>query len=145
MLSAGQLSIPCLVQDESCDDTSSVQQASWYSSDSLMAPRSSHRICFAERMCLTGLDDRMSECSAPMLVRGRDISIDGVSFTHLRPLPYRHIRILMPLATGLESMIMRLTWCRYAKEGEYVSGGYFVRSTDGLTATPDDWDTLDEA
>lgn len=145
MISVDQLSFPWTSQDDGEGDSSHDQRASWYSPDSMLAPRRSHRIGFEERMCLTGLDGDLSECSAPLLVRGRDVSVDGVAFTHLRPLPYRHVQLLMPLSNGPESVIVRLTWCRYARHGEYVSGGYFVRSADVHASEPADWDTLAEA
>jgi len=107
--------------------------------------RGSHRISFPERMCVTGLNADQTTCSPPLLVRGRDISIDGVSFTHRRSMPHRHVQMLLPLASGIESVIVRLTWCRYASRGEYVSGGYFVRQASVPPSAPEDWDTLDEA
>jgi|AP95_1055475.scaffolds.fasta_scaffold94269_1 hypothetical protein len=139
------LPFPWLDQSESNDEASTSGQASWHSSDSLTVSRSSHRISFTERMCVTGLNADHSACSAPLLVRGRDISVDGVSFTHQRPMPHRHVQMLLPLASGLESVIVRLTWCRFAGAGAYVSGGYFVRQANMPSSAPEDWDTLDEA
>ncbi len=139
------LPFPWLAEDDSSDDSLDSGYASWHSSESLIVSRGSHRIGYTERMCVTGLDADQSECSAPLLVRGRDISADGVLFTHQRPMPHRHVQMLVPLASGLESVIVRLTWCRYAGSGAYVSGGYFVRQANVPPSAPEDWDTLDEA
>lgn len=145
MIAAAKLPIPLTSQDDSSDDSSDSPRASWYSSDSLIVSRRSHRMSFPDRMCLTGLDADLAACAVPLLVRGRDLSIDGISFSHLRPVPYRHVQMLLPLASGLESIIVRLTWCRYSRQGEYVSGGYFVRRADASESPADDWDTLDDA
>ena len=145
MISVDQISFPWTSQDDGEGDSGRSQRASWYSPDSLLAPRSSHRMGFEDRICLTGLDEQLSVCSATLLVRGRDVSADGISFTHLRPLPYRHVQLLLPQSNGPEAVIVRLTWCRYARHGEYVSGGYFVRSADVEASEPADWDSLDEA
>jgi hypothetical protein len=139
------LPFPWLAQNDSSDESSDSGHASWHSSDSLIVSRGSHRIGYTERMCVTGLDADQSECSAPLLVWGRDISADGVSFTHKRPMPHRHVQMLVPLALGLEALIVRLTWCRYVGRREYVSGGYFVRPANVPSSAPEDWDTLDEA
>lgn len=145
MISVEQLPFFAGSADDAEGDSNDEQRASWYSADSLLAPRRSHRVVCAEQLCVTGLDIDLADSSAPLLVRGRDISADGVSFTHLRPMPFRYIRLLLPTADGLQAVIVRLTWCRYARHGQYVSGGYFVRAVDVEPDAGDEWDTLDEA
>ena len=130
--------------DDVESDRSDRQRASWYSANSLLAPRSAYRVEYEEHICLTGLDNDFQDCSTPVLVRGRDISVDGVSFNHLRPMPFRFVRMLVPAPNGPEALTVRLTWCRYASHGEYVSGGYFLRQVDAGPGEDLDWDTLDE-
>jgi hypothetical protein len=83
-------------------------------------------------------------CAPPVVVQGRDISVDGLSFLHGQPLPYRYAAISLRTAQGVESAICRLTWCRYSREGHYVSGGKFIRHVPTSLVPPGDWEMLDD-
>lgn len=79
------------------------------------------------RFCLIPLDDDLNAAGPPRLVRGRDISADGLSFHHRLPLSVRYAAISYETATGHETVVAKLSWCRFARPGEYISGGKLVR------------------
>lgn len=118
--------------------------ASWHQSASTIHGRRSHRIPLPQSVCLTGLDDSFRPCAAPVVVQGRDISVDGISFRHGQPLPFRYATVSLRTAHGIESAVCRLIWCRYSREGHYVSGGKFVRHIPAILVPPDDWETLEQ-
>ncbi|MBI1315048.1 hypothetical protein GC176_27470 [bacterium] len=128
-----------LATDESVGPT-----ASWHQSATTIHGRRSHRIPLPLSICLTGLDDQLQPCASPVVVRGRDISVDGISFLHGQPLPYRYAAVSIRTAAGIESSICRLTWCRYSREGHYISGGRFVRHIPASMIPPADWEMLED-
>ncbi len=118
--------------------------ASWHQSASTIHGRRAHRVPLPLSVCLTGLDEQFRPCAAPVVVRGRDISVDGISFLHGLPLPFRYAAVSMRTSSGVESAVCRLTWCRYSREGHYISGGKFVRHSPAGLVLPSDWETLEE-
>jgi hypothetical protein len=131
------------LQSLSTDETVG-QTASWHQSASTIHGRRAHRVPLPQSVCLTGLDDQFRPCAPPVVVQGRDISVDGLSFLHGQPLPYRYAAISLRTAQGVESAICRLTWCRYSREGHYVSGGKFIRHVPTSLVPPGDWEMLDD-
>jgi hypothetical protein len=89
-----------------------------------------HRVPYDRPILITPLDDETNEPNGPsQLVPGRDISLGGVSFAHREPLASRKVACTFePSSPTSESVIVRLTWCRFTKEGWYQSGGQFVQS-----------------
>ncbi|MHC4880607.1 MAG: hypothetical protein ACYTGL_29500 [Planctomycetota bacterium] len=118
--------------------------ASWHQSASTIHSRRAHRVPLPMSVCLTGLDDEFHPCAAPVVVRGRDISVDGISFLHGLPLPFRYATISIRTSAGIESTVCRLTWCRYSREGHYVSGGKFMRHIPTGLVPPSDWELLED-
>ena len=105
--------------------------AAWYDSSSLRQQRDLHRIAFEHQLVLTPLDDETEEPTGqPQLIAGRDLSLEGISFAHDRPLPFRKVAVTFALPDGgVESMVTRLKWCRFTRDGCYQSGGKFLRTT----------------
>lgn len=63
------------------------------------------------------------------LVQGRDISLGGISFTHADPLPCRLVAVtFIQSEDKLDSVVTKLTWCRFMRDGLYRSGGQFLRT-----------------
>jgi hypothetical protein len=104
--------------------------ASWHSGVASIQARRWHRIPFARRLTITPLDDSAHGPSGESFtVTGREISLVGVSFTHTRPLAARHVAVTFHLADGTtESVVTRLRWCRFRRDGVYLSGGQFLHS-----------------
>ena len=82
----------------------------------------------------------------PTLVAGRNLSLQGVSFSHEHPLPYRDIVLTFALpGGGVESMVVRLKWCRFTRGGKYQSGGRLLRTTPSPIGVDLDWNQLRRA
>lgn len=129
------------------DDVASVVRqltASWHQPGNLLQNRRSRRIPFRQTLCLYALDDQFQITGPPQRVRGCDISVDGLSFTHWKPLACRNAAIVFQSAQGTETHVVRLIWCRYSRQKHYVSGGRFLKSAD-CTVPSVDVSTLDEA
>lgn len=130
------------LQSLSTDDSIGLT-ASWHQAASTVHGRQSHRVPLQQSVCLTGLDNQFRPAAAPIVVQGRDISVDGLSFLHGQPLPFRYATVSLQTARGVESIVCRLTWCRYSREGHYISGGKFVRHTPASFVPPTGWDLLE--
>lgn len=104
--------------------------------------REGQRFPVALRLCLIPLDDEFNAAGPPRLVRGRDISADGLSFHHRLPLSVRYAAISYETATGHETVVAKLSWCRFARPGEYISGGKLVRYS-FEACFPQNWDNVE--
>jgi hypothetical protein len=104
--------------------------ASWNGPSTFVERRRWHRVPYDRAILITPLDDETNEPVGPsQRVRGRDISLGGVSFDHRETLACRKVAcIFEPDSPKSESVIVRLTWCRFTKDGWYQSGGQFVQS-----------------
>jgi hypothetical protein len=113
----------------------------WQPSEQAAERRKTHRLPLDQQLCLVGLDDHFRVVGEPCLVSGRDIGVEGLSFRHQQPLPYRFVGLAYRTAQGTVTTLLKLSWCRFSKPGEYSSGGKFVR-TDMKLALPADWTEL---
>ena len=116
--------------------------ASWNASSRVIECRVSHRIAYHRPMLVTPLDDRTAQpVGEPMMVAARDISLAGVSFVHRDPLSCRAVVCTFEPheEDSSESVIVRLTWCRFTRHGYYQSGGNFVRIVELALDVPIDW------
>ena len=109
---------------------------SWMGTRPLVPARRAHRIPSRQALALTLLDDRTLEpVGETTRVYAWDLSDRGLSFLHRTPLACRNVAITIALpGGGVQSVQTRLTWCRFTREGQYRSGGQFVRAI----AAPDD-------
>ncbi len=122
--------------------TVEVNIASWTASSHIVERRGSHRVGYRQPLLVTPLDDQTGEPNAPaMIVVGRDISLSGLSFTHRDPLSCRTVGCTFkPLdEEKLESVIVRLTWCRFTRQRLYQSGGKFLQIVELTVNAPIDW------
>lgn len=117
--------------------------ASWHTSSRILELRESHRVIMTAPIAVTMEDP--TDPGGPSLTvvgSGRDVSSRGVSFSHMRPLPCREAVLTFALPDGgHESVLTRLTWCRFSRAGIYFSGGKFVRIVDCPFDTAE-WDQL---
>jgi hypothetical protein len=121
--------------------------ATWNGRSPLLQKRRWQRILYDKPVVLTPLDEISGATKGEsMLAHGHDISLGGISFTHSTPLPYRLIAVTLPRGDGRsESVVTRLTWCRFTLDGVYRSGGKFLRKGDVFPVPESDWDALPTA
>jgi len=104
--------------------------ASWQVSRDGIQNRRWHRVVYRKRFQITPLDEHTwKPVAEPLYVDGRDLCLGGVSFHHIRPLPYRLVAVTFAEDQPVCSSIgTRLTWCRFTRDGAYLSGGRFLRT-----------------
>jgi len=101
----------------------------WQHPADALERRSTRRVAFYKSIALFVVDEETEEpVGQPFLVNGRDISAQGVGFSHEGPLPNTKVAIAFELPNGCSQFVLvRLTWCRFTRRGTYESGGMFVR------------------
>lgn len=109
--------------------------------------RSELRTLFTDPLVLTPFDAGSdSPNGEPRLVTGRNVSLHGISFEHETPLPHRDIVLTFALPGGnVESIVTRLMWCRFNRDGRYQSGGRLMRSIASPIGSDVDWNLLRRA
>lgn len=115
--------------------------ASWHHSSQLVHSRRWHRVTYRKPVIITAMDDAGGcEFQTSRIANGRDVSLGGIAFEHFKPLPFRFMVVSL-VKDGLvgESAVVRLTWCRFTREGKYCSGGYFLRTITAPIAGANDW------
>lgn len=126
--SSGEIPVLCRLQ--SLASIVDGLMAEWIGSKALIAARKSHRVPTRQFFGITPLCDETFEPLAESCrVQAYDLGTDGLSFIHQNTLPFRMVAATFQLADGeLESVVTRLKWCRFTREGHYRSGGQFVRT-----------------
>ena len=104
--------------------------ASWHVSERLLQNRKWHRVALSQSFAITPLNDTDEpQNAATAVASGRDISLGGIAFTHVNPLPHRLVAITFASdVTNVVSIVTRLKWCRFRQDGSYLSGGKFLRA-----------------
>lgn len=95
--------------------------------------RAAVRVPFDESVVVTPWDVAMAAPAGPsLLAGGRNLSTGGISFSHVGLLPHRHVAVSFPGTRRdeegdrvIETLIVRLIWCRFTRRGIYLSGGRF--------------------
>ena len=113
----------------------------WMDKTKLDERRTSPRVPLQQKICLIGLDEHHCPDSAACLVDGRDISADGISFRHYGMLSNRFVAMAFHTAKGIETVVVKLSWCLFSREGSYTSGGRFVRAN-ATIEMPQNWELL---
>lgn len=116
--------------------------ASWQSGQQTHERREAIRVPLAQEICVIGLDDGFQPATEPLVMHGRDISAQGLSFSHGKPITTRFAAVSFQVATGIETVVVKLAWCRFSRPGSYVSGGKFVRHRPTLSISSD-WTTFE--
>ena len=121
--------------------------ASWYQSGGLLNDRRAHRVAFPETLHVVGLamdpdSGQFVPVSEPVTAHGRDISVDGISFRHDEPLPHRYVAVSFRSPQGTETLVAKLSWCRFACKDNYISGGRLTFETSLNVELNIDWDSL---
>jgi len=104
--------------------------ASWHPSFASIQSRRWHRVPFDKPLLITPLEYASEFPSGESFpVRGRDISLAGISFSHREPLAPRKVIVTIRFEEGASvSVVTLLRWCRFGRDGVYQSGGQFLRS-----------------
>jgi len=116
--------------------------ASWQSGQQAHERREAIRVPLVQEICVVGLGDDFEPATAPLLMDGRDISGQGLSFSHGKPITTRFAAVSFKVASGIETVVVRLAWCRFSRPGSYVSGGKFVKYRP-IANIPSDWTALE--
>lgn len=133
-----------LQEVESLIDTLS---ASWHTSPSILQSRRWHRLPYRKSILLTPIHEETDQPIADQRVAtGQDISLGGICFLHDHPLPYRRITVTFPRDNGhIESLVIRLRWCRFTRHGFYQSGGKFLYPVHIEGGVVDNWENMPRA
>lgn len=106
-------------------------RACWVRSGPVTEGRVALRVPFDETVVVTPWDVAGRAPAGPaILAAGRDLSTSGLSFSHAGTLPYRYVAVSFrgdrrdeegrPV---IETLLVRLIWCRFTRRGLYLSGG----------------------
>jgi hypothetical protein len=73
-------------------------------------------------------DDGYTPCGETMVVVGKDLSENGISFYHPEVIPHRRMIASLDMGRGRWlGVLVDLRWCRFTKAGWYESGGRFLQ------------------
>ncbi|HID21538.1 MAG TPA: hypothetical protein EYP14_03960 [Planctomycetaceae bacterium] len=105
--------------------------ASWHITPALLQKRKWHRVIYRKPLVIVPVNEQTGEAKGePRIVDGRDLSLGGLSFRHVTPLPHRFVALhFRPDSQSTPWVVTYLTWCRFTTDGKYLSGGRFVRTT----------------
>lgn len=107
--------------------------ACWVKSGTVLQSRLAMRTAFAEPIVITPWCEK-ADCPAghSLLADGRDVSPTGISFWHRESLPFRTVAVSYrgsgrdeTSEWSVETLLVRLLWCRFSQNGKYLSGGRF--------------------
>jgi hypothetical protein len=77
-------------------------------------------------------DDGTTPVGEPLVVVGKHVSESGMGFFHPEPLPFRYvIASFGDDPDSAISLLINLSWCRFARQGWYESGGRFLETAEG--------------
>lgn len=63
--------------------------------------------------------------SEPILVSGREIPVDGISFRHQVAIPHLYVAVRYRSSFGTETLVTKLSW-HFEREGHYISDGWLT-------------------
>ena len=81
--------------------------------------------------------------SKPILVSVRGIAVDGISFRHQVAIPHRYVAVRYRSSSGTETLVTKLSWCHFEREGHYISGGRLTVEPPLYFKLDIDWDMLE--
>ncbi|WP_299469850.1 hypothetical protein [uncultured Gimesia sp.] len=119
---------PCLRRIPELNKLAETVVASWYLEPAAFSSRKWHRIP-CERPIGLSLINRKSKQLEPDLqvVEGRNLSIEGISFSHRKPITSREVAITFDLEKPvMEFVVIRLAWSRFSENQMFQSGGKFL-------------------
>tara|TARA_R110002095_G_scaffold2261_2_gene9442 strand:+ start:6306 stop:6821 length:516 start_codon:yes stop_codon:yes gene_type:complete len=118
---------PCLRRIPELNKLAETVVASWYLEPAAISSRKWHRIP-CERPIGLALFNRQAQQLEPELqvVEGRNLSVEGISFSHGKPITSREVAITFDLEKPvMEFLVIRLAWSRFSENHLFQSGGKF--------------------
>lgn len=140
--SAMQDYLPAITENEESP------RLTWYRSGGLLNERRAHRVAFPELLHVIGLklapdhNRFMTDCEA-VIGKGRDISVDGISFYHTEHIPHRYVAVSFRSPFGTQTMVAKLLWCRFVREKHYMSGGQLIANPAYHSDIDIDWTRIE--
>lgn len=120
---------PCLRQIPDLCKLAEAVVASWYLEPALTSNRTWHRIPFERPIGLTLVNEQTKQLECELqTVEGRNLSIEGISFSHSEPIYSRDVAVTFDLERPtMEFLVVRLAWSRFSENRFFQSGGKFIR------------------
>ncbi len=73
-------------------------------------------------------DDSLTVTDETVVVAGKHLAEQGLSFYHPEPLPHRRMIASLEAGNGRYlGVLIDLSWCRFTRQGWYESGGKFLQ------------------
>jgi hypothetical protein len=106
-------------------------RACWVKCGPVIEGRGALRVPFDETVVVTPWDIAKGAPVGPsVLAAGRDLSTTGLSFSHTAALAARHVAVSFrgdhadrEGRPEIDTLLVRLIWCRFTRRGIYLSGG----------------------
>ncbi len=120
---------PCLRRIPELSKLTDTVVASWYLEPASFSSRKWHRIPCQSPIGLVLINEQTKQLESKLLtVQGRDLSIEGISFSHQDPIYSREVAITFDLEQPMmEFLVTRLAWSRFSEDQCFQSGGKFLR------------------
>jgi len=102
--------------------------ASWYLEPTAISSRKWHRIPCERPIGLTLIDLKSKQLEPQLqIVQGRNLSIEGISFSHQNQIASREVAVTFDLDQPvMEFLVVRLAWSRFSEDRLFQSGGKFL-------------------
>lgn len=122
---------PCLRRIPELNKLADTVVASWYLEPSHISSRKWHRIPLERPIGLALFNPETKQLESEVeVVEGRNLSIEGISFSHPRPIYSREVAITFDLKKPVrEFLVVRLAWSRFSENQTFQSGGKFLYQT----------------
>lgn len=123
--------IPCLRRIPELNKLADTIVASWYLEPATISSRKWHRIPLERSIGLAMIDPKTKKLESEIeVVEGRNLSIEGISFSHPSPIYLREVAVTFDLKKSVkEFLVVRLAWSRFSENQTFQSGGKFLYQT----------------
>lgn len=110
--------------------------ASWYLEPTAVSSRKWHRIPYAGPIGLTTIDLSSKKMGSELqIVESRNLSIEGISFSHQNQIGSREVAVTFDLEKPvMEFLVVRLAWSRFSEDRLFQSGGKFLFQVEAAAA-----------
>ncbi|QDV48683.1 hypothetical protein [Gimesia fumaroli] len=122
---------PCLRRIPELNKLADTIVASWYLEPATISSRKWHRIPLERSIGLAMVNSKTRKLESDIeVVEGRNLSIEGISFSHHSPIYSREVAVTFDLKKSVkEFLVVRLAWSRFSENQTFQSGGKFLYQT----------------